>query len=412
MEAHHDQFRNDSELSFDGYELRPSARPSQEQPLTKPAASQIEPDVGPRPGTARPRIGAPNTFRRLDYSEGQRQSLIPLRLAPVTLRDDVPPTILPSLPAGPNTTAPPAYESSDSMLDLLHSARTSYARQRQSPYQRCQQRSSASLLDFGIKSSERVHSPTPLEEQRATKPLSRNLSSASLRKQAIEHSAASIASQRSSDAGRSKRKRSSSSMRRPLAEAGELDLDKEILELNTIVEQRRAAASKAKARHEHIPAVAPTMKVRARAETLTDIGSALSRPATAPGPPQLPPIETEDRSRPSTSRFSSSRVSGWLSGIMQSQSSSDAPSQEPFYKCRTPAETTSRTSLCSSVGSLESPSLTAATSPTKSHSRTLTAESRITPLSPATTNGRSEKRFEGEDEWPTVVTPSSVGLAF
>jgi hypothetical protein len=68
------------------------------------------------------------------------------------------------------------------------------------------------------------------------------------------------------------------------------------------------------------------------------------------------------------------------------------------------------------VTELDSPSLTAASSPTtKGHSRSHTGESRITPVSPATTfrgHGYTDEKKLRDDMWPTVMTPTShVGLA-
>lgn len=73
-----------------------------------------------------------------------------------------------------------------------------------------------------------------------------------------------------------------------------------IRELNTIVEERRLSAM-TRVRNEtgtepqsptHIPAVAPNMKLRARSETLNDIGSAFRIPMSAKSIPTLP-IEAE-----------------------------------------------------------------------------------------------------------------------
>ncbi|KAF2239826.1 hypothetical protein EV356DRAFT_1384 [Viridothelium virens] len=74
------------------------------------------------------------------------------------------------------------------------------------------------------------------------------------------------------------------------------DVDEAIRELNTIVEERRADANVRPGNDEdaadkdeeagghspaHVPAIAPSMKMRVRTETLSDIGSALSIPHTS-----------------------------------------------------------------------------------------------------------------------------------
>ncbi len=93
--------------------------------------------------------------------------------------------------------------------------------------------------------------------------------------------------------------RNSESLRRAKA-----DVDDAIRELNTIVEERRADAIRCSASsivarpHDHVPAIAPLMKVRARSETLSDIGSALSTPLTSKPLPEPPsPLPTQLRNR-------------------------------------------------------------------------------------------------------------------
>ncbi|KAI9663208.1 MAG: hypothetical protein M1821_008256 [Bathelium mastoideum] len=96
------------------------------------------------------------------------------------------------------------------------------------------------------------------------------------------------------------------------------DVDDAIRELNTIVEERRAdihaiSDKKGTARDDnestgdhsptHVPAIAPSMKMRVRTETLSDIGSALSVPHTSRvlSSPQLPALEGHSRHLSSSS---------------------------------------------------------------------------------------------------------------
>lgn len=215
------------------------------------------------------------------------------------------------------------------------------------------------------------------------------------------------------------RRKGSFPIRKPFAESGDLDSDKEVLELNTIVEERRAEATREMQGEQHVAAIAPTMQIRARSETLDAIGSALGRPLTAQANYRVPPpLETKPRPVARRSTSAGSRVSGWLSGMLTSHSVAHLPSNEPFYKCQSNAPALRRShseaSIRTCLTEMDSPSLTAASSPTsKGHSRSHTGESRITPLSPATIyngghGGVAEKMVELP--WPTSPT-SAVGLA-
>jgi hypothetical protein len=169
-------------------------------------------------------------------------------------------------------------------------------------------------------------------------------------------------------------------------------VDDAIRELNTIVEERRVKALLSAARSEdtesdtprspttHVPAIAPTMKVRARSETLSDIGSAFSVAAamkplpSAPAVPRLVVANVAERERaPATAagltiitsphssmtrlpssettqqvnaRVSAkSRLSTWLKrSLPGSPVTPTAPQQhqqQPFYQLTPPALTAS-----------------------------------------------------------------------
>ena len=154
-------------------------------------------------------------------------------------------------------------------------------------------------------------------------------------------------------------------------------MEKEVLELNTIVEERRAESNRVRSKdNHHVPAVAPSMQVGARSETLNDIGSALSRPLTVhhvnPGDAVVELDSEELRPR-------SSRVSGWLSSVT-TNAKPGVSHDEPFYKCDTDTAQDRSLSVNSSGTALDSVLYTLESSPTtsKRYSRSLM----ITPLTP------------------------------
>ncbi|KXL44336.1 MAG: hypothetical protein FE78DRAFT_32747 [Acidomyces sp. 'richmondensis'] len=381
----------------------------------------------------RPSISAPHAFRRLEYTDGQRTSLVPLKLAPVRLTES--PAPLANLPI--------VEEPSDSLHDrsgsgeelLAEIIQDSYRLQRESPFQRCRKRASTSTPQSQTQvqrtPSDRSHSSIApsLERTGSRGSVSRQSSGGSLRRQAIDTRASSVGSRPSIERTRPQRKRSAQSIRRHLVENNDADIDKEILELNTIVEERRLETIRSQTADQHIAAVAPSMRVRARSETLNDIGSAFARPYTAGGTATCSSHAVEISARPNRSTTArtpshpSSRVSGWLSAVLLSapfhSASTTLQTREPFYKCIPPSRprTCSEISGSTSLTELESPSLTAASSPTsRAHSRSLTAESRLTTLSPPSTvysHDDSHYRKEVEENWPIVeVSRSQVGLAF
>ena len=212
----------------------------------------------------------------------------------------------------------------------------------------------------------------PADERYLARPSlgSRSRSSGSLRRNGTERSISSGTSRPSSERQRPKRKRSFQSVRRTWGDDDE-DVEKEIVELNTIVEERREIARESTPEH-HVAAVAPSMQIRARSETLDAIGSALSRPITSRND-QRPSTSFDNapdwdvrRSISTTTRVST-RVSGWLSGVFPSASTSYLPTGEPFYKCQPPPRPLQRSysesSMASALTETDSPSLTAASSP-------------------------------------------------
>ncbi|KAF1913032.1 hypothetical protein BDU57DRAFT_342720 [Ampelomyces quisqualis] len=159
---------------------------------------------------------------------------------------------------------------------------------------------------------------------------------------------------------------------------GKTDVDEAIRELNTIVEERRASAYRSQTQtpdvlnrpppspSHHVPYIAPSMRMRVRSETLSDIGSAFSAPIkvdstfyvfpspTAPscttGLTLAPPSRdgtTALCSNPTmppashTPTKSMSRLTTWLKRSISASITSTSPATPkpydtgPFYKCDT-----------------------------------------------------------------------------
>lgn len=399
----------------DDYAIRPTTRPPSLKPLDLGASSLItrEPHRGRRRSSLghpkRPSISAPHSFRRLDTPEGQRQSLVPLALGPVVLRQSPVPPV-----DNASSKELATRDRSDSTQALLSDERSSNHQPEDTPRQ-CRQTRRHVALDS-------------LQQDGPAKSLSRSASAEGKVSAQCTVSAKRSSSSLRRDIGESTlfpskttptlKRKGSFQMRKPFSESGDIDTDKEVLELNTIVEERRAEAAREKHGSEHQPAIAPSMQVHARSETLDAIGSALGRPFSAQANHKtLPPLQTAPPTQLRRATSTSSRVSGWLSNAFLSHSVPHLPIGEPFYKCRSQAPALLRTYSDGSVGTslteIDSPSLTAASSPTsKGHSRSQTGDSRITPLSPA---------YGGEDNglekpnglpWPTIMTPTSqVGMA-
>ena len=268
---------------------------------------------------------SPTRRVRLNRSESiQKKGLIPLPLGPVILRDpnDAMYSTRQTTASRDTFSATHRHQGSDSTQDLLGNVSLPpYQETRETPYQRCGRQSTETLAKRASP-TDNAQAPSPavrLFPPKANAP-SPSLST-SLRQHARDLSSSSshstLVDQRSTrNTPRLQRKRSNQS-KSPFGNAEDSDVEKEVLELNTIVEERRAENNKERSASGHVPAVAPSMQVRARSETLTDIGSALSRPLTAASKRDLR-VETgseeerrEDR-RPQTSKNSSS-VPGWLS---------------------------------------------------------------------------------------------------
>nr|POE94601.1 hypothetical protein CFP56_16838 [Quercus suber] len=395
------------------------------------------------PPCRRPSIGAPTAFRRLEYTERQRSSLIPLRLGPVILKETLP-------SQEPQPSRPPSYISADVADHVLRRADSTIDMSSGVAAEGSEHANDRTSHE-AAESGEELHLPEPslaqeqmtpvgldLSRDHAPRPMvSTRSSSSSLRRQAIETNAASAfarfnGASVSRERPAIRRKMSLSSLRRSPGENEEPHVDQEILELNTIVEEKRVEAVRPPTPDDHRPAIAPTMQVRARSETLSDIGSAFSRPHASrdtisssifPSRPVARTLErTSSQPRSRSASRSRSRVSGWLSNILSTSFSSAPIPPEPFYKCQPRGSQHMRAyserSLCSStLTEIDSPALTVASSSiSKGHSRSITADSTIpfpapvygTPIS----FSAKAPQPQNQESFPEILhSPSQVGLA-
>lgn len=355
--------------SSDTFNLSKSPDFDADSLLPQPGKSEVEhTETLPFPPADQPNRSAQPTrdSRRVHCSPSgsiSAQSLVPLPLGPVVLRD---PSELTQTQSKSATTPSPTtdkrwHRRSESTQDLLdRSTHQPYFETRESPYQRCSRRSTETLAMRSIPSDHTRHPmPTQTSATISIVPNERPRTGARLQRKRSNHSHVSHSN------------------------ADDSDVEKEILELNTIVEERRAETNKANPNHSHIPAVAPSMQIRARSETLNDIGSALSRPLATHHDPHAAEREDED-ARQLTPRTSKALVSGWLSNVATSTPpppsaahAQNASVNEPFHD----SAATSQHARAPSTSSSATLSYTLESSPTvsKRYSRSLM----ITPISPS-----------------------------
>lgn len=441
------------ELPGDGPEHLPghtnAEGPRDRQQITTPLdiENPLTPDRRPQPRTRRtsfgrtkrPSISAPYAFRRLGHDDGQRQSLVPLRLGPVVLRDSPLPR---DSECGQRTSQLDRlkHKRSDSTIELPHEPEMpelSTRQQRRTPFERCN--ASGTSLDTAPLVAEVPSAAQPGRVRHVSNPARPSLwkksSLESVQRQPTPpKSLVLLPSELSRDRIRPRHKRSWPTMRRPYSESGDEDLDHEILELKTIVEERRAETNRRNTSDQHIPAVAPQMQIRARSETLDAIGSAFFQPLGEKSSrqsistskiPVLPETRSQRSGSTSTS-WTSSRVPVWLSGMFTSPPHTRQQSAEPFYQCKQPPSTAPRPRSVASVSSfdtdIEEPALTVGSSPTsKGHSRSQTNESWTmthppTPIYnntyPAADVSPGRKKLErgwSQDAWSPT---GEVGVAF
>ncbi|TKA24889.1 hypothetical protein B0A50_06618 [Salinomyces thailandicus] len=306
--------------------------------------------------------------------------------------------------------------------------RESYRALRDSPFQRCQKRSSGSPVVPTHASERDLRAGTLAEMQqsgsRKTVSVSSHTSSSSLKQQAWDSNISVTQARTSMERGRLKRQSSRQSMRQP-REDRYPDLDQDILRPQIIVkEQSQMEAKQEDSLDQHVAAVAPSMRVHARSESLKDIGSALARPLNArQNSKPIDIFETVDKTKQSpVSRASSrTRVSGWLSNLLPTSSTHFAmPSSEHLFKDVSPeSHTRPRWQASSSASATELEGLTRPTGTTspasKTHDQSLAADFSLTPGSAPSPMCDHEVVDDGNDEVEQWVTykapPHQVGLA-
>ena len=372
---------------------------------------------------SRPSTSGAVALRQSEHSDGHRASLVPMKLGPVVLKQPGPATT-----SAPDLARPRPRDRSGSVRDsVMQRRRESYRATRETPFQRCQRLGAATVaIEEAPASASLERAVTSPEPVLTFASFSANTTMPSLA-QPVSHEPApdhlpTTPRRSTSERHRLKRKASSQSLRK---HSGSLErvpegIDQEISELNAIIEERRAVHMRPRSPEiHHIAAIAPAMALRARSETLNDIGSALARPLTAPGhisrlgtshePANTYALPTFDRK--------SSRVSGWLSGLLPSITPPGPEADEgPFYKVvlprRPPADHDPPPSP--TVTELESP--TAASSlVSPGHTRSFTAESRGTLASPPSTVYDVDLPElgwkEADGHYSVAVQRSQVGLA-
>jgi hypothetical protein len=270
---------------------------------------------------------SPTRRTRLNRSESiQKKSLVPLPLGPVVLREPSD-TVYATNQTTASREAPNVthrHQGSDSTQSLLGNASLPpYQETRETPYQRCGRQSTETLTKRASPTDSTAHTQAPSPSVRLF-PQKANTPSPSLSTSLLQHardlstssSHSTLVDQRPTrNTPRLQRKRSNQS-KGSFGNAEDSDVEKEVLELNTIVEERRAENNKNRSPTGHVPAVAPSMEVRARSQTLTDIGSALSRPLAASSQNDVRPATSHKKEvGGSQSPKSNSRVPGWLSSV-------------------------------------------------------------------------------------------------
>lgn len=413
----------------------PPLKPLDLGPSSLMGASLMDENMA-KPGIVHPTNSAPSASRRLNH-ESQRRSLIPLKFAPVTLRRPSSDDEISPLEAHRKNSQ---HQRSDSTQDLLSSSNDafnfmlppeSHSLSAETPYQRSHKHS-AGVHSYRQGQLAQQLNVDDLQHQQTTFPLSTYSSSNSLQKSTFEDGSSSITSRSSYELPPRIRKKHSGALS---TRGDDLDpvVDREGIELNTIHEEHKPESPRpTTAKSESsVHAVAP-----ATSETLNDIGSIFSRPLMLKDSKAFDealeePDERRSRSSTQPNKLrsrSTSRVSGWLSSIRTPSAASLTQTHMP-EPSSTAASSKTATPARLRTASANSPSLTAASSPTsKSHSRSLTAESRIT--SPPSTIqeiaddqewefggdrdsaiARTEQQCQDEG-WPSLTHSSSqVGLA-
>ena len=317
------------------------------------------------------------THRHIRPSPGgsiHRKTLVPIQLGPVVLRDasDIHHDNLSTLHSeSGDSRSRHRHERSESTQNLLSNAsRPPCSDNRETTYQKYGRHSAETL-------TQHLHSQETIAPRATTSTQSLSSSYRQHSRDISTSSSLLTLTERPKTGARLQRKRSNQS-KSSFGNPGDSDVEKEVLELNTIVEERRAEGNRLRPRDSrHIPAVAPSMQVGVRSETLNDIGSALSRPLPTT---RITAGERNAELEGNEQHPRTSRVPGWLSNVPTS-AKTDAGNDEPFHTYDANTTTHERNvSVNSSGTALDSSSHTQDSSPTtsKRYSRSLM----VTPLTP------------------------------
>ena len=368
--------------------------------------------------------------RRLDYGDAQRVPLAPVRLAPVVLREP-PPSFDESATVSETTVSRSHNDLNWSVSSAQRVKRVSSRKRRPPPLlqgldpkpERKEVITYATHAEHDMEAMTAVHAAARSTSHRAS--LASYTTSGPFKE--TDRYGRSVPSLRSpsEERVRLKRKQSLPSIRTPYEGSAD-SFDQELVELQAIVaEQRRADAIGSQSSEQHVAAVAPTMRVDARSETLNDIGSALARPLLARDHVNCiniydPNYRTQRRAMPRTASRASACVSGWLSNLLPIVS---APARRLMPKhiqnCGTearPSRADSDTSLRISTAETGVSMLTPSDSPaSRTHRRSPTVYEGLPSVSPASTTCSPTLPGETSDndcEWrPRPLVRGEVGMA-
>lgn len=368
-----------------------------------------------------------STSRRIESPEERRPVLIPMQLAPVVLRE---------------ATTPMRVQAavSESLLDR---APESIQAIKEVPRDRTNQRirtetqcSRKGYPDSYHRDAECIIFASHAEHDQKATPHQSSIRSGTARLELSPRSQSTVSLLShgrgksgalhcsSAPKSRLRRKRSLPSMRGPFIDNEDTDVDRAIVELQAIVDKERQAENAPQDDSEkrgHVCALAPRMRLGARSKTLEDIGSAFARPRTPHGSlhgdARLGAALRNDR--PSTSRASScTRVSTWLSNLLPASNSNARVTNEEVLHTRAVADQrqepdSMEDSPVSEIGSITT---TSDVSTLRTRSQSHTADSNLTPISPASTTEQpvflAQPRRHGDTGSIDVLSPSQVGLAF
>lgn len=379
------------------------------------------------PVACMPKFTNSSTSRRIESPEERRPVLIPVQLAPVVLRE---------------ATTPMKIQAavSESLLDR---ASESIQATKKAPRDRMyrQSRAETPCSRKGYPNSynqnaECIIFASHAERDRKVTPRQSSMRSGTARSELpprsqstvslLSHGRGKSGASHCSSAPKSRlrRKRSLPSMRGPFIDNEDADVDRAIVELQTIVDKERQSEKAPLGDSEsrgHVCALAPRMRLGARSKTLEDIGSAFVRPRTTRGSLHSDAMlgAALGYERSSTSRASScTRVSTWLSHLLPASSSNGRVTDDGALHTHAVADQRQEPDPMEDapVSELGSTTTTSDVSTLRTRSQSRTGDSNLTPISPVSTTENpgflAQPRRHGDLSSIDSLSPSQVGLAF